>query len=117
MKIAIPIWNNRIAPVFDTISTILIFSQGDTGYTVSKELTVGDLSVPEKISALLESQVSTIICGAIPYRFEKEFLNHEIEVCSFIAGSIFDVLIAYETNTISNDEYKMPGCKKRNHSR
>jgi predicted Fe-Mo cluster-binding NifX family protein len=111
MTIAIPVWHHRVAPVFDTIQKITVFKYENGEFISLKELSIGTFEDELKIRSIVESGVSVLICGAIPFRFEKVLTDAGITVFPFIAGEISVVLDAYKTDQLNDPKYKMPGCR------
>jgi predicted Fe-Mo cluster-binding NifX family protein len=112
MKIAIPIWQNRVAPVFDTIQSITLFG-AEQSEQESHEIGLANLSSEQKVQILIARGVDTLICGALPFRYENQLIQHGIAVYPFIAGEVTDILTAYRSGNLDSAVYKMPGCKKR----
>ena len=61
MKVAFSVWNNRIAPVFDTARDFLIVEVTD-GHVVSKEdLHIGKSSLFDKIAILKKHNIQRMV--------------------------------------------------------
>lgn len=109
MKLALSVWNGRIAPVFDVSERCLIVeatSLPSNGECVEFPGWSGD----EKARFLAEKSVTTLVCGAVSHEYEETFLAHGIETISFIAGSVEQVLEAWKAGTLIRDSFSMPGC-------
>jgi predicted Fe-Mo cluster-binding NifX family protein len=109
MKVALSIWNGRIAPVFDASERCLIV---DTEIPEAK----GDLvefhgwSADDKARCLSERGVMMVVCGAVSHDYEKSFISHRIEILSFIAGPVERVFEALRAGALIRDSFSMPGC-------
>jgi len=113
MKVAIPVWNNRIAPVFDAADRWLSVSISGDRWLIDREVTFAH-SIPEqKVQELLEQKVEYLICGAIPYRLERFLRNSGCEITSFIAGNPVDVIRALINDKIGDSHFSMPGCQQQ----
>ena len=113
MKVAIPVWNNRVAPVFDAADRWLSVSVAGNRWQIEQEITFIS-SIPEmKVQELLEQKVEHLICGAIPYRYERFLQSAGCEVISFISGKPEDVIRALINDKISDSSLYMPGCRQR----
>jgi len=105
MKTAITIWNGRIAPVFD-VARLCLLIEDDT----RMELSIPDGSAAFKASFLGDHNVSQVICGAISREYENVLVASGIEVISFIAGPLEQVLEAWHAGTLVQAHFAMPGC-------
>ena len=112
MRVALPIWHDRVAPVFDTATTLTIFSC-EQNCSAVETLEVASLTIHEKIALLQSHGIETLICGAFPFRYETLFKSTPVTVHSFIAGEVQEVLSALLSNTLDAPQFKMPGCKGR----
>lgn len=109
MKVAISIWNGRVAPVFDVSERCLLISPDDDTTTSECVSFIGDSS-GEKAQFLAEHQVHTVICGGISSEYEESLLAEDIEIVSFIAGPVDRVLEAWKKGTLVATDFSMPGC-------
>jgi|GEM_PF-112407 len=111
MKVAMPIWNQRVSPVFDTAGTLLISVIQDDAVLEQSSETIAGLSLAERVQRLQELQVDVLICGAIS-RFLAEMITAAgIEVEAFVAGSATEVLTGFLANQLSEAAFSMPGCR------
>jgi predicted Fe-Mo cluster-binding NifX family protein len=109
MKIALSIWNGRIAPVFDASERCMILDT-EIPETNGETVEFPGWGADEKARCLADRGVSTVVCGAVSNDYEEAFLAHGIEILSFIAGSVEGVLEALRTGTLIGDSFSMPGC-------
>ena len=120
MKVAIPVWNNRIAPVFDTAGQWLSVSITDNQWRIEKENVFSGTTPEQKVRELLDQQVQFLICGAIPFRYERFFIEAGCGVKSFVAGEPQQLLEAWLNSSLDEPRYCMPGCRgqgRRNRGR
>ncbi|MFC1745469.1 NifB/NifX family molybdenum-iron cluster-binding protein [Candidatus Riflebacteria bacterium] len=122
MKIALSKWNNRIAPVFDYSRTIEIIEIGDHTQKVVTKVTFSAEKIHHLLEKLEKSNVDYLLCGAISCRLFNKLSAREIQIISFIAGDIQEILTAFLKGNIPNLSYTMPGCfpdaiKKSNRKR
>lgn len=110
MKLAISVWNDRIAPVFDASRSAVVYSFQTDGSVEKKIFSLFQETVNEKVKFLHENGITALICGAISEKGSREILSKGIELFPFVAGDITDVLNAW-TNRSSKIEYSMPGCR------
>jgi len=109
MRVAIPEHQGRVAPVFDCCRRILIVVQTqDTEEQVSDE----DWSALSRVvrpGRLKELMVDLLICGGISCWMEDQIHRFGIRLMPWIAGGVWDVLIALREGSICKPCYLMPG--------
>jgi predicted Fe-Mo cluster-binding NifX family protein len=113
MKLAVPVWNGRLSPVFDTCNRIRVL-EGDVGCAL-KEIGIvaceGDAAA--KVMHLTGQGVDTLICGAITRATEAMASACGITVIAFKAGDVDEVLDAWRDGTLLHERFAMPGCRGR----
>jgi len=113
MRTMLTIWNARIAPVFDVAGqAMLIVSENGTALS-EENLTLPGGSAMAKVSFLAEAQVNVLICGAIsrPACFAAN--AYGMEVYSFIAGNVREVILALHEGRLRESVFAMPGCGRK----
>ncbi len=116
MKIAIPEFQGRVAPVFDTCRRMLVFAQAN-----GEEMPIADqdwstVSRPDRVYRLKELQIDILLCGAISCGMEDQIHRRGIRLITWLAGEVPIILTAYGAGTVMEPEYAMPGtlgCRKR----
>ena len=112
MRIAIPIWEEKVSPVFDTASRLLIV-EIENRKEASRYVTyLDEQDMPRKCSRIREMEVDFLICGAISRPFSSMLMASGINIIPWISGPTEDVLEAYLQGTLSHPNFLMPGCKK-----
>ena len=109
MKIAFAYWDNRIAPVFDTVRQLHVINV-ESGQIVSEaqETLSEDLPV-RKILRLVEMGIGTLVCGAISKPIYGLVVANGIQVVPFVAGYLNDVIQAWLSDNLEADIFAMPG--------
>jgi len=108
VKAAITEWQGRIAPVFDVSGTARI--HGPHGETESLALPME--SPQGKLDFLGGQQVDVLICGAISRRVREHAERLGIRVNAFVSGDVEAVWAAWQSGTLDNACYSMPGCHR-----
>lgn len=110
-KIALAVWDNIIAPVFDSTRTVLIAEiQGGKLISMRHEPLGPELPYSRALR-LSEWGVQVLICGGISIGFARTIEVYNIEVIPFISGEARQVLEAYLNGTLTADSYRMPGFR------
>ena len=111
MKIAVPIWNDKISPVFDTASRLLIINTKNLSEIERFEIYLGEQDISKRCLLIHALKVNVLICGAISRSFSMMLMSTGVKIISEISGLAEDVLQAYLHGSLSNSKYLMPGCK------
>lgn len=110
MKLAITIWGNRVSPVFDAASTLLV-ANIENRIILKQHYTSFD---PETLSDLIKNlkkmQVSVLICGAISTKPADLIVENDIKLISFVTGNTADFLENFARKQTIAKSFMMPGC-------
>jgi predicted Fe-Mo cluster-binding NifX family protein len=110
MRIAIPVWQNRISPVFDVAGQLLLVELADGREVAREEQIVGETTVEERARKLAELGVETLICAGISQSLEMELTDCGIRVIARICGNVEEVLTAFIAGRLREERFAMPGC-------
>ena len=109
-----PKWRNRISPLFDASSRILIADIDNDGILNSIEVEISSGSEQARISALVDNKVDVLICGGISRVMEEMVLSRGIKLVSGIKGSVNRIMnIIIEGGRFDTPSFTMPGCRRR----
>jgi predicted Fe-Mo cluster-binding NifX family protein len=109
MRIAIPTWNGRISPVFDTATRVLIAVVEKGGEHTRFEADISEQFLPSKTVRLAELGVNTLICGAISGQCAYMVKSKGIELIPWISGQVEEVLQAFLGGDLFDRKFLMPG--------
>jgi predicted Fe-Mo cluster-binding NifX family protein len=115
MRAALTVWDGRISPVFDVSREVLIVTI-ENGAVVTRS--IENIEAPTtvlKLDRLLEHGVETLICGAISEPLHHELTSRGVEVISFVAGEIDEVVDGFLRGALPTPALSMPGCCGRQH--
>ena len=113
MKIGIPIWEDRVSPVLDTASRLLVVELEDQKEASRFETYLDEQDLSRRCVRIRRLGVDTLICGAISRGFSKILEASGIHVVPGISGHPEDVLNAYLRGNLSHSRYLMPGFKTK----
>ena len=109
MKISIPICRQRIAPLFESAETFLLFERGQSGKSPSVCQSRNEW-IDSKCRRLIEAGVTVLLCGAISRQWQTILEQRGVEVHSFLAGEVQEILRAYSQEGAAGlQPYAMPG--------
>lgn len=112
-KIALATWAERIAPVFDVAQKALII-EVDSGTIVgSTEEALPARDPVQRAMHLGGLKVDILVCGAISQDMEAAIRSYGIQVFSFVAGEIQEVIQAWLKGGLAQARFAMPGCQGR----
>ncbi len=113
MIIALPVWNERIAPLFDVARQALIISV-DQQCIAHRTCVPLPVDAPEeKVRCLVRQGTSILICGAISRPLCLMACACGIDVYAFVGGNTQEIIEAWRQGRLEEDDYAMPGCAQR----
>jgi len=113
MKIALTIWNGRIAPVFDVAKVAWVIESQDQQKIRETRMTLPESSPAAKIIQLKAQNVEVLICGAISRETMLTAQSQGLKIYAFLAGEAREILTAWQENRLTNGHFAMPGCSRR----
>jgi predicted Fe-Mo cluster-binding NifX family protein len=117
MKAAFPVWNNRIAPVFDVTREIRLVEAESGRIVCEKDESLPDEPTAVKAIRLAELGVQELICGAISRPLHALVVAYGIRVIPFVAGDLREILRAWLSGRLEDGVFSMPGCGGRRRRR
>ena len=110
MKTAFSVWEQRIAPVFDTSRQIHLVESDGTRITAEKAHAISGKDVMQKVAWLADQGVATLVCGAVSRPLQEQLSAAGIKVVPFVAGELRQVIQASFDGSILGSAFTMPGC-------
>jgi predicted Fe-Mo cluster-binding NifX family protein len=113
MKVAIPLWQGRVSPVFDEASSILVVDvvEGREKCRQKEGLLVHNSY--ERAQLLRRLSVEVLICGMISQAQQAALGSVGIRIIPHICGRLEEVIAAYLDGRIESGALLMPGCGRR----
>jgi len=110
MKIAVAVWKNRISPLLDSASMLLI-AKIESGSIISRRYETFQSEVlSSKAIRINTMRVKVVICGAVSHFLANMIEAYGIRIIPFVAGDINQVIDAYLKGNLSAAKFQMPGC-------
>jgi predicted Fe-Mo cluster-binding NifX family protein len=111
MKVALTVWENRVSPLFDSASELLVADVQDHGI-IKKHLEPFTYeSAFSRAARLNDLGVNVLICGGISSFYANLVEARRIEIVPFAMGTVEEVLDAFMKGDIYKKDYRMPGCE------
>jgi len=115
MKVAFAVWDTKISPVFDVTRQVVLVD-ADAGKILgeTRETLQGEMP-SQKAVRLSELRVNTLVCGAISRSAQAMVEVFGIRVIPFVTGELREVIQAWLSDSLEDDQFAMPGCCGRRH--
>ena len=113
MRVAIPIHDDRISPVFDVARHLLVIDMVNGEVVGRNELAMQGPESLSRVRSVAELGIDVLICGAISRPLEAMLESAGVTVIARKCGPVEDVLRAFMTDELSQDAFLMPGCRGR----
>ena len=111
MKVALTVWENRLSPLFDSASLLLIADIESRGITKKYLEPFECESAFSRAARLEDLGVDVLICGGISDFFANLIESRRIRIIPFARGAVDEVLEAYMAGNIYRKDFRMPGCE------
>ena len=115
MRVAFPVWEGRISPVFDTSGTLLVVDCDGSRDVGRIEERLDGLIAPRRAARLSELGVHVLICGALSHPLRSMLVSYGIHVVPFVSGEVEQVLSVYLSGGLEDpgfaSRFRMPGCR------
>jgi predicted Fe-Mo cluster-binding NifX family protein len=108
-RVAIPIFRNRVSPVFDSCERLLIIDIDQNSEKDRKEIYLDDMPLSQRLAILKQLYVTVVICSGISETLHKMLSCCDIRPICGIAGDVEDVVCAFCCNRLDQPKYFMPG--------
>lgn len=109
MKIAIPVWENKVSPVLDTASRLMVVELKEGSPQSRLEIYLDERDLSRRCMRIQDLCVDTLICGAVTRHFSELLKASGIKIIPGISGQPEAVLNAYLDGTLAHSKYLMPG--------
>ena len=111
MRLAIPVWNNKVSPVLDTANRLLVVEVQGCKEVSRFETFLGEQGFLYRCFRLHAMGVDLLICGALTRAFQENLKSNGIEVVQGVSGEAEKVLGAYLDGSLMQSDLFMPGFK------
>jgi predicted Fe-Mo cluster-binding NifX family protein len=110
MRVAIPLWQGRVSPVFDEASRILLVDISHNQEQRRQEESLPGQNLFERARLLPKLGVDLLVCGMISQTQQAAINAAGIRIIPCICGSMEEVIAALLEDRIECSELRMPGC-------
>jgi predicted Fe-Mo cluster-binding NifX family protein len=110
MRVAIPISNGRISPVFDAARRLVLVDVENGRELGRTEKVVEEPEMAPRARRVAELGVDVLICGAISRPLEAMLLSAGVEVVPQTCGQAEEVIRAFLSGQLTEHAFLVPGC-------
>jgi len=110
MKTVIPVFKNRVSPVFDWCSNLILVEIRSGREVGRSEVAAVDTDPVRQAEQLVELGADLVVCGGIGEILLGLIEDSNIRVIRGVSGDIDDVLEALCAGELSHPRFMMPGC-------
>jgi hypothetical protein len=104
-----PVFNGRVAPVFDWAGRLLLVEVGEGAAARREERDIVGVAPLQRPALLRSSGASVLICGGISPALAAQVAALGIELIPGVVGPADQVLAAYGGGRLSGPRWAMPG--------
>jgi len=101
----------------DAAARLYLAEMGKAGISKPREVGLPSLHFIQLADYISSLGVDVLICGAISRSLEERLNQLGVKTVSWISGNVHDVMVAYRTGELDNDDYFMPGYRRRGRCR
>jgi predicted Fe-Mo cluster-binding NifX family protein len=112
-RIAIPLWQDRVSPVFDTAARVLLVDVDGSGPLNRFAVDLPNGSLRQRATRLAENGTDVLICGAISRPLCELVEAAGVKVKPFLSGPLDELIHAFVEGSLSDSRFAMPGCGNR----
>jgi predicted Fe-Mo cluster-binding NifX family protein len=113
MRVAIPLWQGRVSPVFDEASRILLVDISEKQEQHRQEESLIARHPFERAQLLPRLGVDLLVCGMISQTQQTALASAGIKIIPHICGPLEEVIAAFLDGRIESGALLMPGCGGR----
>lgn len=112
MRLAIPTRNDRVSPVFDTASRLVLVDVEQGAEQGRRIVQAGTDPYPtQRVRQLGELRIDILICGAISRPLAELVSASGVLAVPWVSGPVDDILRAYLAERLADPCWRMPVCQ------
>jgi len=111
MRIAIPIWEDKVSPVLDTASRLLVVQAKGGDEETRFEIYLDEQHISRRCLRIQGLGIDRLICGAVSGPFFRMLMASGVDVIPGISGQAEDIIEACLKGTLADSKFQMPGCR------
>jgi predicted Fe-Mo cluster-binding NifX family protein len=113
MKIAIPVWQNHVSPLFDSSAHLLVAETSNKRILKKDLINIESFSLFQRIHLLEKLRIDIFVCGGITSPILENIRNKRINVIPFVCGDVKKLLDAIIRGYDIKNMFAMPGKSEK----
>lgn len=113
MKFALPLWEDRISPVLDTATRLLVVEVAEGKEATRKEVLIGEGDLSRRCLRIHGLEIDLLICGAVSLLFSRMLAASGVRLLPGISGKAGEVVQACIKGNLTDSRFLMPGCRRK----
>jgi len=110
MRIAVSIWDDKVSPVLDTASKLLVIESDVQKESSRFEVYLLEQDISRRCHFIRGLNINVLICGGVSRQLSGILEASGINVISGISGPAEDIIEVYLQGTLGDSMFFMPGC-------
>lgn len=111
MRVAVPIFEGRISPVFDWAQRLLVIDHDGTNEQARSEENLAGLAPPFRPGRLAHLGVEVLLCGGISAPVAAMLESQGVSVIPGLVGEVDGVFEAFFAGRLPDPAFAMPGWR------
>jgi predicted Fe-Mo cluster-binding NifX family protein len=113
MRVAMPVWENRISPVLDTARQLLFVEIAQNKELTRRTISLAGLPLVKRIELISDLGLDLFLCGGITRPFYQALINAGIHTIPFVCGNVDHILSSLLDGSKIEYQFAMPGRENR----
>ena len=113
MRLAVPSFQNRVSPVFDTCQQVLVFEADGDGRMKAVPVDLSRVGSLKRAERLRELDVDVLLCGGITQDQAQRIQAAGIRIVPWLAGDVAEIVEAFRSGQLEQPRFAMRGCRRR----
>jgi predicted Fe-Mo cluster-binding NifX family protein len=109
MLVAVPAFNDRVAPAFDFCQRVTLWRLDERGCRLVAKRRCSHLGTGERAIKLQALGAQMLLCGAIGHSVEEDLKARGIGVRSGLSGNVAEIVAALACGALDDPRFQMPG--------
>lgn len=109
MRVAAPVWDEKISPVLDTASRLRVLEIGVLKEASRFEVDFVEKDIAKRCALVRNLGIDVIICGAVSRQFSSMLAASGVRMVPGISGPVETVVSAYLKGRLADSNFFLPG--------
>lgn len=110
VTVAFPIWQDRISPLLDAATRLLVVTLRRGAELRRREILLGPQGPDALARSVAELKVDVLLCAALSEPLLRDLRKRGVRVRAHLCGEVDTVLRAFCSHRLAREEFRMPGC-------